>query len=234
MSAGERRPEARWGIRAAICALVMTCAPFPALSASVVDPALPARAPLDTIAGAAKDTAVVATRDSTAVAGADTSAAARKHPVYTMEELKLVLADETGGMKDGATYKERKSGRVAMACALLVPGLGQMYNEKPVKAAIALGLESYYLSRIAMNRRLRERERIVRDSFPLKSSLWNYHDGWMTEYYERSVDWIWWSGAVILAVVIDAYVDAKLDDMRFKVEARASGGNVGVCLLVRY
>ncbi|MCX5752292.1 MAG: DUF5683 domain-containing protein, partial [Candidatus Krumholzibacteria bacterium] len=154
--------------------------------------------------------------------------------LWTMDELKGVLREETGGLKEGKEYRERKNGRVAMACAVLIPGLGQMYNEKPLKAAIALGLESYYLSQIAMNRRMREREKIIRDSFPPKSSPWKYHDGWVTEYWERSVDWIWWSGAVVLAVVIDAYVDAKLDDMRFKVEASASQGNVGVSLLVRY
>jgi hypothetical protein len=233
MSAGERRHESRWVMRAAICALAVSFAPLPASSAAV-DPITPARAPYDTISGTARDTTVTAARDTTARAEADTSVAARETALWTMEELKRVLADETGGNKEGKAYKERKSGRVAIVCALLVPGLGQMYNEKPIKAAIALGLESYYLSQIAMNRRLREREEIIRDSFLPKSSSWSYHDGWVTEYGERSVDWIWWSGAVILAVVIDAYVDAKLDDMRFKVEARASGDNVGVSLLVRY
>ena len=70
--------------------------------------------------------------------------------------------------------------------------------------------------------------------FPVDSAQWNHPRPVGEEYWERSVDWIWWSGAVILVIVIDAYVDAKLDDMRFKVEARASGGDVGVSLLVRY
>ena len=85
-----------------------------------------------------------------------------------------------------------------------------------------------------MNRRFQEREKIVRDSYPWGSSEWDYHDRWVTEYGERSVDWIWWSGAVVLAIVVDAYVDARLDDMRFKVEARADGEIVGMGLVVRY
>jgi hypothetical protein len=241
MFEGKRRMESRWWILAAVCACVLFPASLPAVSASV-DPGAPTSVPGDTIAGAARDTIspavpdtiAASARDTTEHAGPDTSVAAPERPPWTMDELKGVLGEETGGIREGKAYKERKNGRVAMACAILIPGLGQIYNEKPLKAAIALGLESYYLSQIAMNRRLREREKMVRDSFAPKSSAWNYHDGWVTEYWERSVDWIWWSGAVVLAVVIDAYVDAKLDDMRFKVEARASDGNIGVGLLVRY
>jgi hypothetical protein len=226
---------------AATCALVFSGAPVRSASASV-DPAAPMRVSQDTISSsardtivaAARDTIVAAARDTTARARADTSAAAPKKALWTMDELKGVLGEETGRIKEGTAYKERKSGRVAMACAVLVPGLGQMYNEKPVKAGIALGLETFYLSQIAMNRRLREREKVLRDAHPAGSLAWKNHDRWVTEYWERSVDWIWWSGVVVLGIVIDAYVDAKLDDMRFKVEARASGGNVGVSLLVRY
>jgi hypothetical protein len=216
MPADNRWTESRWVMLAAICVFVVSCAPLPALSAAV------------------QDTTVAAARDTTARAQADTSAAAPEKALWTMDELKRVLGDETGGIKEGKGYKERKSGRVAMACAVLIPGLGQMYNEKPLKAAIAMGLETFYLSQIVMNRRMMAREEVIRDTYPAGSSMWQYHDQYVTEYWERSIDWIWWSGAVILGIVIDAYVDAKLDDMRFKVEARASGGDVGVSLLVRY
>ena len=216
MPADNRWTESRWVMLAAICALALSLAPLSAVSAAV------------------QDTTGTAARDTTARAQADTSVAAREKALWTMEELKRVLGDETGGIREGKAYKDRKNGRVAIVCAVLIPGLGQMYNEKPLKAAIALGLESYYLSQIVMNRRMMAREEVIRDTYPAGSSSWEYHDRYVTEYWERSIDWIWWSGAVIFGIVIDAYVDAKLDDMRFKVEARASKGNVGVCLLVRY
>ena len=224
MSADDRWTESRWVMLAAACALVLSCASLPAHSAAVQD----------TTVAVARDTTVAVPQDTTAGARADTSAATRTRALWTMDELKRVLGEETGGPREGTVYKERKNGRVAMACAVLIPGLGQMYNEKPVKAGIALGLESYYLSQIAMNRRLMAREKAVRDTYPQGSPLWKDRDRYVKEYWERSIDWIWWSGAVILGIVIDAYVDAKLDDMRFKVEARASEGNVGVSLLVRY
>jgi hypothetical protein len=207
-------------------------------SSAAVARADSARVDTSTAAGphapAPRDTMAAAPRDTSAYAGADSSLAGPNKAMWTMDELKRVLGEETGGLAKGVEYKERKSGRVAMVCALLVPGLGQMYNEKPFKAAIAVGLESFYLSQIAMNRRLREREKLVRDAYEPGTRQWNYHDRWVTEYWDRSVDWIWWSGAVVLGIVIDAYVDAKLDDMRFKVEARAADGDVGLSFLVRY
>ncbi|MDD4858192.1 MAG: DUF5683 domain-containing protein [Candidatus Krumholzibacteria bacterium] len=180
----------------------------------------------DSLAGAARDTA--------AAGSPDTVLAAEHETVWQMDELKRMLTHETAGLHSGGKYEEPKSGRVAMLCALLVPGLGQMYNEKPVKAAVAVGLESFYLGHVFINRRLWDREKDVRDIYDVSSREWLYHDRWVKEYWERSVDWIWWSSAVIFAIVIDAYVDAHLDDMRFKVEPRAMEGGAGVSILVPY
>ena len=164
----------------------------------------------------------------------DSVRAFERAPVWPMGELKRVLGEETGRAKPGANYTERKSGRLAMACALLVPGLGQMYNEKPVKAAVAVGLESFYLGHVFMNRRYWDRQKKVRDTFPVNSSDWAFHDRWVKEYWERSIDWIWWSSAVVFAVVIDAYVDAHLDDMRFRVEARPEERGFAVSYVIPY
>lgn len=163
-------------------------------------------------------------------AAVDTLRALPRDPVWRMEDLKRILDAETGGGKE---YRERKSGRVAMLCSLAFPGLGQIYNEKPLKAAIAMGFETYYFLQIAQNRRLREREKDIRDGFPVGSYQWKFHDAWVTEYWEKSVDWIWWSTGAAVVVLIDAYVDAHLDDMRYRVEPTASRGVVGLQLVVR-
>lgn len=189
-------------------------------------PVGPAADPVDSAAATPADTARV-TR-------VDTAAAPERKAPWTMDELKLVLGSETRGVGGGKEYKERKSGRVAMACALLFPGLGQMYNEKPLKAALAAGAEWYYVNNIILNRRLREREKDIRDGYPVDSYQWRLHDQLVTEYWERSVDWIWWTGATMVVILIDAYVDAHLDDMRFEVEARRVDGGAGVGLVFRY
>jgi hypothetical protein len=176
-------------------------------------------------------------QDTTLSVRADTSAAPKKESAWTMDELKTVLGRETVGFKSGAEYKERKSGRVAMMCALLCPGLGQIYNEKPLKAALAAGAEWYYLSKILLNRRYCAREKKIRDSYPVTpspSSQWLYHDSWVKEYWERSVDWTWWAGAAVVVIMIDAYVDAHLDDMHFRVEAGGEKGGVELSVVFRY
>lgn len=165
---------------------------------------------------------------------ADTLGAPGQGPVWPRDELKRVLGEETGQGKPGVKYTERKSGRVAMACALLVPGLGQMYDEKPLKAAVALGAETFYLGHVFMNRRYWAREKKARDVFDVTSSEWLFHDRWVKEYWERSVDWIWWSSAVIFVIVVDAYVDAHLDDMRFRIEPRPVERGVAVSFVVPY
>ena len=165
---------------------------------------------------------------------ADTLHALEHGPVWPVNELKRVLGEETGQGKPSANYTERKSGRLAMACALLVPGLGQMYDEKPLKAAVALGAETFYLGHIFMNRRYWDREKKVRDEFDVNSSEWLFHDRWVKEYWERSIDWIWWSSAVVFVIVVDAYVDAHLYDMRFRIEPRPVERGVAVSFVVPY
>jgi len=180
--------------------------------------------------------------DSTA-AGADSTAGIDE---WTIRRLNRVLREETGGAEDADPgWKEKKNSRVAMLCALVFPGLGQMYNEKPVKAAIALGLETYYLSQILMNYRREVRERRVRDQYPkyiqegedgesYLSSTWLFHDSWVNEYKERKIDWVWWSAGLIVALIFDAYVDSHLHDMSFKLENIDKDGTTGVSLSIDF
>ncbi len=150
-----------------------------------------------------------------------------------VSELKNILTDQTGGIPETRrNWHNSKNARVAMLCTLLFPGLGQMYNERPVKAVIACGLEVFYLHQILRNRRLAIRERKVRDSYDKSAQpyRWSEHDWWYNEYRERSIDWVWWSSGLMVALLIDSYVDAKLHDMNFSIEKYSSGGGGGISL----
>jgi hypothetical protein len=150
--------------------------------------------------------------------------------VWAIEDLDRILTTEA--MIGGEPGRGgRKSSRVAVLCALVFPGLGQVYNEKPYKAAIAFGAEMFYLSRVYAEYRRAERERIDRDRHEPNTPEWIQHDLWMNEYEERMIDWIWWSAGTLLVVTLDAYVDAHLYDMRFKVEARALDRGAGLALV---
>jgi hypothetical protein len=213
-----RHVAARAGALVVVALLFVSARPLPAT-------ALPA---------AAQDTSAALRRPSGADTAASDTAAARKlvHP-WTMDQLKGILQRETGERKEGV-YKEQRSGRLAMLYALLVPGLGQIYNEKPFKAAIAAGAETFYLSQVLLNERYSERQKKLRSQFPVGSSEFEFHDFWVGEYHQRSIDYIWWSGGVLFITIVDAYVDAHLFDMRFKVKPAASRDRVGLEIALDY
>lgn len=147
--------------------------------------------------------------------------------IWTKEGLKEILVEQSGLGPEGEALP-RKNARLAMLCTLLFPGLGQMYNERPFKAIIAMGVESFYLSRILLNHRYSQRAERLRDSLPVGSTEWSRQDWWVDEYKERRLDWIWWSSGVLVILLIDAYVDAHLYDMNVSVEGVSLEGGGGI------
>jgi hypothetical protein len=152
-------------------------------------------------------------------------------PIWTVEDLDRILAKESGAdMPEGASWKRRKNSRVAMLCALIFPGLGQIYNEKPYKAAIVMGVETFYLGNILLNYRNAEREDYLRSRSLPGTTEYREHDAMTVYYKERMIDWVWWSAGAMLIIVLDAYVDAHLHDMNFEVEGRAMEDGGGISL----
>lgn len=164
-----------------------------------------------------------------------------------IDELKSMIIRETGEpMIEGTNWARKKNPKMAMLCALAIPGLGQIYNEKPIKAALAAGFEVFYLSRILHNYRMEKREAAIRDSIPrwittedeppvtYQNFEWTRHNLWVEEYKERQVDYIWWSAGCILVIVLDAYIDAHLHDMNFRIEKSPMEGSAGLSLVVDF
>ena len=152
-------------------------------------------------------------------------------PLWTIEDLDSILTKESGAeIPEGLSWKRRKNSRVAMLCALLFPGLGQIYNEKPYKAALVMGIETFYLGKILINYRNAEREEYLRSRSLPGTAEWREHDVLSISYKETMIDWIWWTSGVMLIVVLDAYVDAHLHDMNFEVEGRAIANGAGISL----
>jgi hypothetical protein len=152
---------------------------------------------------------------------------------WTKEELKNVLTEQSGIMPEGTAQKS-KNARVAMLCTLLFPGLGQMYNERPFKAIIAMGVETFYVSQILLNHRNSRRAERRRDRLPYGSSEWKRQDWWIDEYKERRLDWIWWSSGVLVVLMLDSYIDAHLYDMNVRVEGMALEGGAGIRLVYMF
>ncbi len=184
-----------------------------------------------TLAGPAwpPDAAVLPQTDSI-LSVTDSSTVDTMMSLWSIEELDDVLTSES--MVGGEPGKKgAKNSHVAVISALVFPGLGQIYNEKPLKAAIAFGAEMFYFSQIYLEYRNAEREQLERDRYLPGSPEWIEHDAWMNEHEERMIDWVWWSAFAILIATLDAYVDAHLYDMQFQIEGRALDRGGGIELV---
>lgn len=104
-----------------------------------------------------------------------------------------------GGAATGETRSVplRKSPTGAMLRSMALPGWGQWYNEKRIKAVVIMGAEAGLVI-----------DAIVQNQLAARSGA-----DYEREYYRnnRSLA-IWWLGAVILYSMADAYVDAHLFD----------------------
>ena len=182
--------------------------------------------------------------EPTLPAASDTTVHEADDQDWSSDHIKELLEQETGEPDiEGSTWKKRKNPRTAMLCALAFPGLGQIYNERPFKAVIALGVETFYIMNIVSSYRTADDWLKKRDSYPQYEPCgddmclnddWRTANAWYEEYKERTIDWIWWTSGVILLVMLDAYVDAHLHDMRFHVESASVEGGTGLAVVVDF
>lgn len=168
-------------------------------------------------------------------APADTTAKKTEQQDWSSDHIKELLSQETGEPDiEGSAWKKRKNPRTAMLCALVFPGLGQIYNEKAFKAVIALSVETYYIMNFLHNYRMADDWLQKRDGYDTSDPEWRNANAWYEEYKERTVDWMWWTAGVVLVVMLDAYVDAHLHDMRFRLETARRGEGTGLAVVVDF
>lgn len=116
-----------------------------------------------------------------------------------------------------------RNARLAMSASLLFPGLGQLYNDEGLRSLVVFGWEAYYLAVI-----LREGQRA--DLYKRRAAALGEDETWrgldraalrerFHAHEKRQTDYVWYTGALVLASVLDAYVFAHLhgfetDDIR--------------------
>ena len=101
-----------------------------------------------------------------------------------------------GQTETGQSDKKPPSPRLALLAGL-IPGGGQLYNQRWIKALIFAGVEAYYISQWQISR---DRYRHYKDSYPISRS----------SYLERRNKFAWWVGIYYVMGMLDAYVDAHL------------------------
>ena len=124
------------------------------------------------------------------------------------EKLKFNLSSET----EVAPIKS-KSPKGAMIRSAIIPGWGQVYNKKYVKALVYLGGEMYFASRyISLDDKIKKLVDDGEDELTIED-----------KEHERN-GWLWLLGAGYLLALGDAFVDAHLyglyDDTKLSVGLR--------------
>jgi hypothetical protein len=132
-------------------------------------------------------------------------------PVKMKEILKRMGSSEVEGR---TTWERKKNPRTAMLCSALLPGLGQTYNGRRLKVGVMVGVASYYMGNMVLNWHQYQAYNLQREQSVPGSSQFRL-TGQLADFYkEEARTFLWWSGAVWLIGILDAWIDAHLYDVR--------------------
>jgi len=131
------------------------------------------------------------------------------------QEIKDEMARIGSNEVSGDTQWERgKSAKTATICSMVLPGLGQLYNGRRYKTILAAGGFGYLMAQAWLENKQAQEYAVVRDASEPGSVEYQNADILYNFHKENSISFVWWSGAVWLIQVLDAFVDAHLYDVR--------------------
>jgi len=127
------------------------------------------------------------------------------------EDLRLMAREEVAGKK---RWQRKKSPLVAVLCNMVLPGLGEVYNGRKFKAIVMIGLSAGYMGKAWIEHKRAVRNKMFRDALEPNTQAWRFQDAWYQYHRDNSLDYVWWSAAIWLIGMLDAYVDAHLFDLQ--------------------
>ena len=102
--------------------------------------------------------------------------------------------------------------------SVAVPGWGQLYNKKYLKAGLAFGAQATFLTLLAIEWKKTNDQKRIFDSTPLSSPDKQYEYDLYKFYRDQRSLYLWSSLATIFISMFDAYVDAQLYDFDKEME----------------
>jgi len=115
-------------------------------------------------------------------------------------------------------WQRAKNPRVAMFSSLLVPGLGQLYNERGLWALVAAGVHFGFLADIIIQQRLTNRYRALKN-IPIDEDATDEEKEQQVAYEvlfllhrDNRIQSTWLLGLTMLLSAAQSYVDAHLFD----------------------
>lgn len=137
---------------------------------------------------------------------ADTTQAAPLTPAIVVPDSGVVVREPIVYQHSEASEKKWPKPTPTLLKSMVFPGWGQFTNHKYAKAAIAFGLESWYIGNMVYHWR---KSNQYLDQFRADPTN-------LTAYYNYDFhrgsrnDYMWWLGITVFVSMFDAYVDAHL------------------------
>jgi len=130
------------------------------------------------------------------------------------EELQTIGRREVGGGL--RQWQRRKVPKVAWLSSVVLPGLGQVYNGRRIKVALAVGFFTVYAASSWLHWKDAQALTAYRDNLPEDTSgnVISNLDQLIEFEKETSRDFLWWSVAIWVIIQLDAWIDAHLYDLR--------------------
>jgi len=146
--------------------------------------------------------------------------------------LELMGSREVSGR---TAWERRKNPKLAMLLSAVMPGMGQVYNGRRVKVAVAAGAFGFYASNTLLSKKRSDRFKAQRDKFDPASNQWNFYNGLQEFWKDDARTFLWWSGAAWLLILLDSWIDAHLYDIRAytppPVDESSTGSTAGYVTL---
>jgi hypothetical protein len=121
------------------------------------------------------------------------------------------------------SIRERKSATIAMLSSMIVPGMGQIYNESYWKAPLFWGLSYYYISiYVGQDKLYKEYQFRYDTTITAARPVGNLDEKDIRDFYHRQRDeFAWYFVMMYVLNIVDAYVDASL--YNFEVSPNLQG-----------
>jgi hypothetical protein len=125
------------------------------------------------------------------------------------DSVRLEVGSRREARADRNAAAHRPRPKSALWRSAAVPGWGQLYNRRPIKALLVSGGQIYLAARAVSEHqlagRLEDRARSISDT-GLADQKWRERN----RALGRRDDFIWWSAFALLFSMAEAYVDASL------------------------
>ena len=114
-------------------------------------------------------------------------------------------------------WQQQKNPTVAMVSSFLIPGLGQLYNEREFWSLVAAGVHFYFIGDIVVQQRLTNQYRALKnlpydEEDPVELQAHQNAEYLFLVYRDNRIQSTWLLGLTLLLSGLQSYVDAHLFD----------------------